>query len=376
MALDHAAGVMNHAARDVSTCPSTVTRSVSPATASAADRFAAPTNTAAQRTADWAALPAELLRKVAAAIMASGSSDWSATLAARNALRGTCRAWRDACPVRLRLLNSLPSRRRGAWWRLQYPGLDALVAAVDAAIRDAAGGVLGRSTFVNSRHMSGLPSAPACAAVRTFVARLGRRAKRKLLSEIIRRVGASALAFLCLCVPGLSIMTAARDPCRLVATCAPSPSHVLVFERLYTDPLPCSVAWLWRSWLRRLPACTVTLDLRWSHVAVSDDMDPLGSRQGRGAGSHRASPAAARRLPVWYLAEVAQGVLPLAVTELIELCEGLQQVKSVTIPMLNRVSDMTTAWRCLLQLTGFLVRCVGAHQLGMQESARIASAAG
>ena len=106
---------------------------------------------------------------------------------------------------------------------------------------------------------------------------------------------------------------------------------------------PCSVAWLWRSWLRRLPACTVTLDLRWSHVAVSDDMDPLGSPQGRGASStHRAladarSPLAARQLQVWYLAEVAQGVLPLAVTELIELCEGLHQVKSVTIPMLNRV---------------------------------------
>ena len=102
-----------------------------------------------------------------------------------------------------------------------------------------------------------------------------------------------------------------------------------------------SIAWLWRSWLRCLPACTVTLDLRWSHVAVSDDMDPLGTPAGRPAG-HRLSgdmrgPAAVKRLPVWYLAEVAQGVLPLAVTELIELCEGLHQVKSVTIPMLNRV---------------------------------------
>ena len=109
-----------------------------------------------------------------------------------------------------------------------------------------------------------------------------------------------------------------------------------------------SVAWLWRSWLRRLPACTVTLDLRWSHVAVSDDMDPLGSPAGRGSGGVRAGPdtrasAAVKRLPVWYLAEVAQGVLPLAVTELIELCEGLHQVKSVTIPMLNRVRSTPSA---------------------------------
>ncbi len=108
-----------------------------------------------------------------------------------------------------------------------------------------------------------------------------------------------------------------------------------------------SVAWLWRSWLRRLPACTVTLDLRWSHVAVSDDMDPLGSPAGRGSGGLGVGPdarasAAVKRLPVWYLAEVAQGVLPLAVTELIELCEGLHQVKSVTIPMLNRVRSASS----------------------------------
>jgi hypothetical protein len=75
-------------------------------------------------------------------------------------------------------------------------------------------------------------------------------------------------------------------------------------------------------------------------------MDPLGSPQGRGASSNQRdsgggrAPVAARRLPVWYLAEVAQGVLPLAVTELIELCEALHQVKSVTIPMLNRVSAL------------------------------------
>ena len=83
---------------------------------------------------------------------------------------------------------------------------------------------------------------------------------------------------------------------------------------------------------------------------MSDDMDPLGSPTGRGAAGHRTSSdarasAAVRRLPVWYLAEVAQGVLPLAVTELIELCEGLHQVKSVTVPMLNRVRS--TAWHCL-----------------------------
>jgi hypothetical protein len=184
--MDHAAAAVDHAAREALACFSPINPSVRPAAAPAAGP-AVPAG-AAQRGADWAALPSELLRQVAAAIMASGSSDWSATLAARNALRGTCRAWRDACPVRLRLLNSLPGRRRGAWWRLQYPGLDALAATVDAAIRDAAGGVLGRSTFVSSRHLSGLPSAPACAAVRAFVARLGRRAKRKLLSEVNRRV--------------------------------------------------------------------------------------------------------------------------------------------------------------------------------------------
>lgn len=43
------------------------------------------------------------------------------------------------------------------------------------------------------------------------------------------------------------------------------------------------------------------------------------------------------RLPVWYLAQVAQGVLPLAVTDLIELCERLRHLKSVSVPMLIRV---------------------------------------
>ena len=85
---------------------------------------------------------------------------------------------------------------------------------------------------------------------------------------------------------------------------------------------------------------------------MSDDMDPLSSPAGRGSGGLRAGHdaralGAVKRLPVWYLAEVAQGVLPLAVTELIELCEGLHQVKSVTVPMLNRVR------RTLTVLVGF-----------------------
>ena len=52
-----------------------------------------------------------------------------------------------------------------------------------------------------------------------------------------------------------------------------------------------SVALAWRSWLHSLPAASVTLDLRWSHVAVSDDMDPLSA-----AGHHHPQgvPAAAR----------------------------------------------------------------------------------
>lgn len=50
---------------------------------------------------------------------------------------------------------------------------------------------------------------------------------------------------------------------------------------------PRSVAQAWRSWLHGLPEASVTLDLRWSHVAVSDDMDPIGAaghhhRQGGG----------------------------------------------------------------------------------------------
>ena len=187
-AVDPAAAAVDHAAREDPVCSRPVSSSSSaqpvPTSAWTAD-LTAP---AAHRAADWPGLPAELLRHVAAAIMSSNSADWSATLAARNALRLTCRAWRDACPVRLRLLNSLPgARRRSAWRRMQYPGLDALAAAVSAAIRDAAGGVLGRSTFASSRHLSGLPSAPACAAVRTFTARLGRRARKKLLSEVVRR---------------------------------------------------------------------------------------------------------------------------------------------------------------------------------------------
>ncbi len=189
--MDHATGAARHAATAVDQAAHEVLVCSSPDSsmqpASPLVRAAEPSAPAAQQPADWAGLPAELLRQVAAAIMASRCTDWSATLAARNALRLTCRAWRDACPVRLRLLNSLPgARRRSAWRRMQYPGLDALAAAVNAAIRNAAGGVLGRSTFVSSRHLSGLPSAPACAAVRAFVARLGRRARKKLLSEVVR----------------------------------------------------------------------------------------------------------------------------------------------------------------------------------------------
>ena len=177
---------MEHTTREALACFNPVSPSVRPAAA----RPAEPVSPAAQRPVDWAGLPSELLRQVAGAIMASRSADWSATLAARNALRLTCRAWRDACPVRLRLLNSLPgrSRRSSSAWarRMQYPGLDALAAAVNAAIRNATGGVLGRSTFVSGRHLSGLPSAPACAAVRAFTARLGRRARKKLLQEVVR----------------------------------------------------------------------------------------------------------------------------------------------------------------------------------------------
>lgn len=190
--MDHAAAAMDHAAREALACFSPVSLpSVRPASGSAA--AADPAASAAQSAADWAGLPAELLRQVAAAIMASRSADWSATLGARNALRLTCRAWRDACPVRLRLLNSLPGRRRSsAWWRMQYPGLEALASAVNAAVRDAAGGALGRSTFVRGKYpSSGLPCAPACAAVRTFMVRLGRRARRKLLSEVVRHAASA-----------------------------------------------------------------------------------------------------------------------------------------------------------------------------------------
>ena len=191
--MDHATGAAHHAATAVDQATREALARFSPDSsmqpAPPPVRAAEAAAPGAQRPADWAGLPEELLRQVAAAIMASRSTDWSATLAARNALRLTCRAWRYACPVRLRLLNSLPApRRRSAWRRMQYPGLDALAAAVNAAIRNAAGGVLGRSTFVSSRHLSGLPSAPACAAVRAFVARLGRRARKKLLSEVVRRV--------------------------------------------------------------------------------------------------------------------------------------------------------------------------------------------
>ena len=82
---------------------------------------------------------------------------------------------------------------------MQYSGLDALAAAVYAAVRDAAGGALGRSTFVRGQHLSGLPCAPACASVRTFMARLGRRARRKLLAEVVRCVACIGLIFCTWC---------------------------------------------------------------------------------------------------------------------------------------------------------------------------------
>ncbi len=216
----HTATDLDHATREALACFGPEERS-----ASAVARAAEPAAPAAQRPADWAGLPEELLRQVAAAIMASRSTDWSATLAARNALRLTCRAWRDACPVRLRLLNSLPgaARRRSAWRRMQYPGLDALAAAVTAAIRSAAGGVLGRSTFVSSRHLSGLPSAPACAAVRAFVARLGRRSRKKLLSEVVRRASVDksteAADMLYQLMMGLCDGICDQLPCFTVASC-------------------------------------------------------------------------------------------------------------------------------------------------------------
>lgn len=126
--------------------------------------------------------------------------------------------------------------------------------------------------------------------------------------------------------------------------------------RAYDDtPLICSIARLWRSVLHTLPDSSVTLDLRWSHIAVSDDMDPLSSashhrphnRHSSVPGSHGSHSSVMRgggalpvpeTLPVWFLAEIAQGVCPLAVTDLLEMCDRLQLLKSVSVAMLTRVS--------------------------------------
>lgn len=136
-----------------------------------------------ERCSDWAGLPSELLRRVAAEIMSSGDPDWSQTLAARNALRLTCRAWRDDCPVRLRLLNSLPVKKRtAAWWRPQHhTSLHALVAAVTAVRKRVQplpqkGGPRRDGVLV-------LDSTAAAAVVRSYVARLSKRSRRKLLAD-------------------------------------------------------------------------------------------------------------------------------------------------------------------------------------------------
>lgn len=88
--------------------------------------------------------------------------------------------------------------------------------------------------------------------------------------------------------------------------------------------------------LHSLPDSSVTLDLRWSHVAVSDDMDPLSSASHHRP--HNRHPSVPETLPVWFLAEIAQGVCPLAVTDLLEMCDRLQLLKSVSVAMLTRVS--------------------------------------
>lgn len=135
---------------------------------------------------DWAGLPSELLRRVAAEIMSSRDPDWSQTLAARSALRLTCRAWRDECPVRLRLLNSLFLKKRTtSWWRPQHhTSLQALVAAVTVVRRRVQplpqkGGPRRDGVLV-------LDSTAAAAVVRSHVSRLNKRARRKLLSEACR----------------------------------------------------------------------------------------------------------------------------------------------------------------------------------------------
>lgn len=136
-------------------------------------------------SSDWAGLPSELLRRIAAEIMSSRDPDWSQTLAARNALRLTCRAWRDDCPVRLRLLNSLFVRKRtAAWWRPQHhTSLQALVAAV-TAVRTRV--PLPQPEGPRRTGIFVLDSTAAAAVVRSHVSRLSKRARRKLLSEACR----------------------------------------------------------------------------------------------------------------------------------------------------------------------------------------------